>query len=224
MVLLLAGAVLFGGLFLASRSPEINKEATTSPDDATAVAEVAGIQTTSDVQINDDDPVLGDPNAPLTIVEFSDFECPYCREFHQSVFSTIKQRYIDTGQVKVVFKDFPLTQIHPHALAAAEAAQCANAQGKFWEYADLLFNPTNELTNEALINHARTIGIDESAFTKCVSQATFANTVTEDSQEGIRLGISGTPSFIIGRELYEGALPLNEFDRVIQAAQATPTP
>lgn len=86
-----------------------------------------------------DDPALGSAEAPVTMVEFSDFECPFCQQFHTTTFASLKAKYIDTGKVRYIYKDFPLTNIHPHAQRAAEAAGCMTAQGKFWEYAEVLF-------------------------------------------------------------------------------------
>lgn len=89
--------------------------------------------------ISEDDPVLGSPSAPVTMVEFSDFECPFCQQFHTATWPQLKAKYIDTGKVRYIYKDFPLANIHPHAQRAAEAAACMATQGKFWEYADTLF-------------------------------------------------------------------------------------
>src|SRR3989344_9399332 len=95
----------------------------------------------------DDDPVLGEKNAKVTIIEFSDFQCPFCSRFRDQTFDQIKSKYIDTGKVKFVYRDFPLTQIHPMAQKGAEASECADEQGKFWEYHDLLFQKQDEWTS-----------------------------------------------------------------------------
>lgn len=96
------------------------------------------------VTTSSDDPTLGSDNAPVTMVEFSDFECPFCKQYHTATFAQLKTKYIDSGKVRYIYKDFPLTNIHPHAQRAAEAAACVGFQGKFWEYADTLFTQQAE--------------------------------------------------------------------------------
>lgn len=109
-------------------------------------AALAGKKGSVKVTTEANDPTLGAADAPVTMVEFSDFECPFCQQFHATTFGSLKAKYIDTGQVRLVYKDFPLTNIHPHAQRAAEAASCVATQGKFWEYADRLFGQQAEWT------------------------------------------------------------------------------
>jgi protein-disulfide isomerase len=104
-------------------------------------------------------PVLGSPDAKVTLAEFSDFQCPYCKYFKEGVVDAIKDKYIKTGKVKFVFKDFPLSQIHPYAQKAAEASHCAEEQGKYWEYHDTLFDRQAELSKEALVTFAEELGL-----------------------------------------------------------------
>ncbi len=103
----------------------------------------------------DDDPVLGNPNAPVTIIEFGDFQCPYCKKFHDDTFPMLKKTYIDTGKAKFVYRDFPLENIHPNARPAAEAAECADDQGKFWEYHNALYRDQSALFDTSSANNSK---------------------------------------------------------------------
>ncbi len=155
----------------------------------------------------------GDPQAPVTIIEFSDYQCPYC----QAVEATLKQvlgKY--EGQVSLGYRDFPLYQIHPQAKLAAEASRCAADQGKFWEYHDLLFGNPSLLQEPALIEHARKLGLDESRFESCLSAGKFRPSVEADQQDGLKAGVTGTPSFFINGVFLSGNQPFAEFARIIE--------
>jgi protein-disulfide isomerase len=154
----------------------------------------------------------GAREAPVTIVEFSDFQCPYCR----SVVPTLKQvaaRYPD--RVRWVFRDFPLESIHPEAPLAHEAARCAGDQDKFWPYHDLLFEQTN-LAPAALKQYAAQVGLDAGAFEQCLDSRRHRAAVAADVQAGQRLGVTGTPTFFVNGRPLVGNLPLAEFQRVIE--------
>src|SRR3989344_2071642 len=120
----------------------------------------------------DDDPVIGDKDAKVTIIEFSDFQCPFCSRFREQTFDQLKKEYIDTGKVKFVYRDFPLESIHPNALKAAEASECADDQGKFWEYHDILFSKQDEWSQSDGISkfkvYAKDLSLDTSKFDKCL--------------------------------------------------------
>lgn len=157
----------------------------------------------SRVQVSlDDDPVLGDANAPVTIVEFSDMQCPFCGRFFQQTLPQIKSQYIDTGKVKLVFRDFPLS-FHPYAEPAAIGADCANEQGKFWEYHDAVFSTQDTWVNSAdpdaaLKQIAAGLGVNTATFNSCYDTKKYASEVQADFQDGVSVGVSGTPSFYIG--------------------------
>ena len=164
------------------------------------------------VNIAADDPALGNVTAPVTIVEFSDFQCPFC----QRVVPTIKritQTYGD--RVRVVWKDFPLTQIHPQAFKAAEAAQCAREQGKFWEYHDQLFANQRALEPEFLKKYAADTGLDASKFAGCLDSARFAERVQGGISAGSSLGVGSTPSLFINGRMLSGAQPYETFAAII---------
>lgn len=161
----------------------------------------------------DDDPVLGDADAPVTIVEFSDFECPFCSRFRQQTFDQIVDNYGD--DVQIVYRDFPLSQLHPHAQASAEAAECADDQGAFWEYHDLLFANQAALDDDSLIGYADQLGLDVDKFTECFESGKYTDEVLADLNEGISYGVTGTPTFFINGVRLVGAQPYAAFEQVI---------
>jgi protein-disulfide isomerase len=161
--------------------------------------------------------VRGAKEAPVAIVEFSDFQCPYCK----NVTSTVKQlmdKY--PGKVKWVFRDFPIQTIHPAAPKAHEAARCAAEQGKFWEYHDLLFEKSPRQAPEELKQYAKDLKLDSATFAKCLDSGKEGAAVSRDVEDGTRLGVTGTPTFFInGRELV-GNLPLTAFQKIIDSELA----
>ncbi len=165
----------------------------------------------------DDDPVQGSAEASVTIVEFADFECPFCLRFFRQTYPLIQERYIDSGKVKVIYRDFPL-DAHPHAQKAAEAAECADEQGKFWEYHDLLFQNQQALSVADLKSYARQLGLNPARFDECLDSGKYAEEVKRDRADGISLGVSGTPTFFINGKKFIGAQPFSAFEEVIQKA------
>ncbi len=159
--------------------------------------------------------VRGNPKAKVMIVEFSDFQCPYC----QAVEGTLKNVLAKhEGQVAIAFRDLPLRQIHAQAEGAAEAARCAAEQGKFWEYHDLLFANQNKLDRNGLLEQARTLKLDEKQFDSCLSSEKYKPQIQQDSQDGARAGVSGTPGFFINGIFLNGAQPEAAFEKTIQEA------
>ena len=177
----------------------------------------------------DDDPIRGDPNAPITIVEFSDFQCPFCARFHTQTLPAILEEYIDAGKVNLVYRDFPLESIHPNALPAAVAAECANEQGKYWEYHDMLFETQNgwsRLSSEAVIStfseYASEVGLEQEQFDACLESGKYLEEVKNDLSDGRAYDITGTPGFFIGNDeigfvKLSGAQPFDSFKQVIDA-------
>jgi len=165
-----------------------------------------------DVEIDGDDPALGSANAPVTVVEFSDFQCPFCQRVVPTI-KRIKETYGD--RVRIVWKDFPLTAIHPQAFKAAEAGQCAREQGKFWEYHDQLFANQRALEPEFLKKYAADTGLDASKFAACLDSAKYAERVQEQINVGNSLGVSSTPSLFINGRLLSGAQPFETFSAII---------
>ena len=160
-----------------------------------------------------DNPVLGEEDAKVTMIEFSDFQCPYCAAFHQQVFPQINEQYIKTGKVKFVMRDFPLP-FHKSAMAAAIAAECAQDQNKYWEYAEAIFSHQDKLDAESLIDYAKSIGMNEDEFSKCLAINQGAD-IDKDIADGKRHGVTGTPAFFINDRLIEGMQPFSAFAQVI---------
>jgi len=156
--------------------------------------------------------VRGDPNAPITIVEFSDFQCPFCQRSHPVV-KELLAKY--AGKVKVAYRDFPLRQIHPQADAAAEAARCAGEQGKFWQFHDRLFESNRSLDLAAFADHAAALGLDQPKFVDCLAADKFEAQIEQDLQDGTRAGVNGTPGFFINGVMVTGAQPLAAFEKVV---------
>jgi protein-disulfide isomerase len=157
-------------------------------------------------------PSKGGAAAPVTIVEFSDFECPFCA----GLFPTLKQvesRYAD--KIRIVFRQFPLTSIHPHAQKAAEASLCANEQQKFWEMHDAMFLDNKNLEVDALKQKATALKLDMAVFNTCIDSARHAETIRKDIAEGVKLGITGTPAMFINGRFINGNVPLAELSKVI---------
>jgi protein-disulfide isomerase len=159
-----------------------------------------------------DDPSRGPANAPVTIVEFSDFQCPFCARVNPTL-QQVKDTYGDT--IRVVFRDFPLLQIHPQAAKAAEAATCANEQGKFWEMHDRLFANQQKLQVADLKQHAADLGLNAEAFNQCLDSGKHEAEWRKDLEDGAKYGLSGTPAFFINGRLISGAQPLEAFTEII---------
>jgi protein-disulfide isomerase len=152
----------------------------------------------------DDDPLLGKSDAPITLIEFSDYQCPFCARFYRDTFPQIKKDYIDKGKVRYIFRDFPLLSIHPKAQMAAEAAQCAGEQDKYWKMHDILFENQGSMETENLKGYAERLGLNMDDFNKCLEQSRYTNEVKNDIQAGEGAGVQGVPAFIIGRTTDDG--------------------
>lgn len=163
----------------------------------------------------DDDPVKGSSDAPVTMIEFSDYECPFCARYYLQTFPQIDENYIQTGKIKLIFRDYPLG-FHQYAKPAAEAAECANEQGKFWEYHDKLFQNQESLDNPSLKQYAVDLGLDATAFNECLDSEIMASEVEKDFQDGVSYGIKGTPTFFINGIKVVGAQPYEVFEQIIE--------
>ena len=146
-----------------------------------------------------DAPSLGRADAPVTIVEFSDYQCPFCQRFFATTLPALEKDYIEAGKVRYVFRDYPLDQLHPRARKAAEAAHCAGEQGKYWEMHDALFRNQSALDLPQLSEYARALGIDGPSFDACLSSGRNASRVSRGVSDGSAAGLQGTPSFVIGK-------------------------
>jgi protein-disulfide isomerase len=164
------------------------------------------------VPVEATDPSTGSASAPVTVVEFSDFQCPYC----QRASPTLKQLQKAYGdKVRIVWKDFPLTRIHPEAFKAAEAAHCAGDQGKFWEYHDRLFSNQQALKTDSLLKHALDTGLDVGRFGECLAKSKYAERVRDGLALGERLGVNSTPTLYINGRALAGAYPIETLSEVV---------
>lgn len=163
---------------------------------------------------------LGKADAPLTMVEFTDLQCPFCRQFMLTSFDEIKKNWIDTGRLRYVTRDFPIADLHAQAVPAARAARCAGEQGKFWEMRLALMRNANLLSPAYIAATASDLKLDTKTFAACSTSTKFDSEIDADVQEGLRLRVAGTPTFVLGRTangtiegpVVVGALPYAQFD------------
>ena len=167
-----------------------------------------------DIEVSSTDHIRGNVNADITIVEYSDFQCPYCSRFH-----TTMQEVIENfgDKVRWVYKHFPLDSIHPYARKAAEASECAGEQNKFWEYNDELFVNQSKIKTSFLSEAAQNIGLNVKQFDECLESGKYEDKVEEDYQEGISMGVRGTPGGFINGEELGGAVPYATLEAKINA-------
>ncbi len=174
---------------------------------------------------------IGRSDAPLTLVEYTDYQCPFCRQFHISAFEEIRKNYIDTGKLRYVTRDFPL-DMHENAPRAAISARCADEQGKFWEMRHVMIVNANQLQKRDLIAYATDLKLDIDRFANCLDSGKYQTAVLGDLAEGRSAGVSGTPSFVLGPSdnesidgvLIVGALPYAVFDAKLKTLLANPAP
>lgn len=166
-----------------------------------------------DIKVSSSDHIRGNKNAAITIVEFSDYQCPFCARFHETMQEVLKN-YPD--KVRWVFKHFPLDQIHPYARKAAEAAECASEQNKFWEYTDKIYANQASLNTEYLSAAAKQIGLDTKKFDSCLSSGKYAGKVNADYQQGQTYGVRGTPGNYINGQSVPGAVPYSTIEGMIK--------
>ena len=172
----------------------------------------------------DDDAVLGDPDAPVTMVEFSDYECPFCKRHATQTLPELTQKYIDTGKLRLVFRDFPLGFHDPLATSQAMAAECVREQTDdetYFAYHDLIFETTTSngrgMEIAQLYELAEQVGTDKATFTECLESEKYKDEVLKDLADGQSAGVSGTPGFLINGQLVSGAQPFSVFEQIIEA-------
>jgi len=170
--------------------------------------------------------MLGSKGAPLTIVEYTDYQCPFCQRFHLNAYPEIKKNYIDTGKLRFYSKDLPL-DFHSNAMRAAQAAHCAAEQGKFWELRDVMGSNPDKLDMGHIIGFSADLKLDTQKMQDCVNSDKYKARVESDISEAMKLGASGTPAFIVGKsagdgvdgELVVGAMPYSMFDQKLREVQ-----
>jgi protein-disulfide isomerase len=199
-------------------SVELSSETTAAPAAAGVAPKPAAITPADEAMI------LGDPDAPVTIVEFSDYQCPFCERHFQQTWPRLKAEFVDTGRVRYAFKDFPLSNIHPQAPKAHEAARCAGEQGAYWEMHDRIFEGQSEWAGkskhvEVLKGYALELGLDTAAFDACLDSGRWTEDVQRDLAEGAALGVRGTPTLFISGYPLVGAQPYEVFQQAIRLAE-----
>lgn len=175
--------------------------------------------------------MLGKPDAPLTMIEYTDLQCPFCRQFHITAFEQIKKEYIDTGKLRYLTRDLPIESIHPQALPAARATRCAGEQGKFWEMRHSILLNNARLTTDSFATFAQDLKLNAGEFKTCFANtAKFQAEIAKDMAEAASVGISATPSFVIGRTSatgiegvrFIGAQPFAAFEAKLKELSAKP--
>lgn len=177
----------------------------------------------------DNNPFKGDKSAKLTLIEFSDYQCPFCARFFRETLPQIEKEYVSTGKLKYVYRDFPIEAIHPDAFKAHQAANCAGEQGKYWEMHDRLFQNQNQLGAAELPKHAQAIGLKTAEFEECLKSGRHGTEIRKDMEDGQKAGVQGTPTFFLGVQeadgktikilrVIVGAQPYGQFKEAIEWA------
>lgn len=227
-------AAFFAGSYIGLKSEELTK-AELNEAIAKLESKIVKIQQVEQPKIEpimisaDDDPVRGNQDAPITIVEFSDFQCPFCARFQIQTLPLILEQYVETGKVKFVYRDFPIQNSHPNAMPAAAASECAHEQDKYWEYHDALFE-NQAVWNKVEITSAITIfkefatelNLNQEQFDSCLDSGKYIEEIKNDLNDGRNYGITGTPGFFIGNDdigfvKLNGAQPFEAFKSVIDS-------
>jgi protein-disulfide isomerase len=149
-------------------------------------------------------PMLGSKTAPVTMVEFTDYQCPFCQRFHLQVYNELKKDFIDTGKVRFYSRDLPIDQIHPNAMRAAQAARCAGDQGQFWSLRDIMASHPESLDLTSLVADASLVKINPDTFRSCVETGKYKEAVQGDLLEAMKIGADGTPAFVVGKSTPDG--------------------
>lgn len=202
---IIAAGLIVGGAVFYSDKGNPNKTPSENGNNNEVVANVSV----------DDDPFKGAPDAPVTIIEFSDYECPYCAAFFRNTLPELEEKYINAGKVKFVYRDFPIPS-HKNAQTAAEAAQCAGDEGKYWEMHDKIFENQEMMDKNNLVGHAASLGLKTDDFNLCLKDGKYADEVKNDFRDGTKAGVEGTPTFFINGRKVVGAQPFSVFEKIIE--------
>jgi protein-disulfide isomerase len=171
--------------------------------------------------------MMGSKDAPVTLVEFTDYQCPFCQRFHATVFNDLKRNFIDTGKVRFYSLDLPLDTLHPNATRAAQAGRCAAEQGQFWALRSVMGSNPDKLDLDHLTGFATDLKMDTLAFRNCVESERYKNSVQADVTEAMKIGAQATPTFVVGKstpegvdgEIMIGALPYPNFEQKLKSLE-----
>ena len=211
---LIAGVLIAGAVIYTNGSKSGNPTAAIDNTNQTPSAEVS-------LALNSEDVILGDPKAPVTLIEYGDFQCPFCGRFYSQTENLIKEQYVRTGKVKFVYRHFAF--LGPESLEAANAVECAKDQGKFWEFHDALYSAEikdgeehNGNLNAALFNSlANQLGMNAVSFSACLASNKYADKVQGDYNNALAAGVRSTPTIFINGQKIEGAVPFANFKAII---------
>lgn len=225
LAILLGLSIIAGSIYLSFGWP--NRQVAINQTGNNVAGETAPPREAFPPAAADDDPFLGNKDAPVTLIEFSDFQCPFCRKLWRETLPEIKKNYIDTGKARLVYRDFPLTAIHPAAQKAAEAGQCADDQGRFWDMHDKMYaeqdkegTGTIQFELADIKKWASEIGLNAGEFNNCLDSDKYKKEVEKDLADGTASGITGTPGTFVNGTLIKGSVPYATFAQAIDAALA----
>lgn len=227
-------AAFFAGSYASLKSDELTKselnEAIAKLESKIVKNQLGGQPKVQPIIVSiDDDPVIGNQDAPITIVEFSDFQCPFCARFQMQTLPSILEQYVETGKVKFVYRDFPIQSSHSNAMIAAVASECAHEQDKYWEYHNKLFENQTVWTKMETMTvittfkeFATKLNLNKEQFDSCLDLGKYIEEINNDLKDGRDYGITGTPGFFIGNEdigfvKLNGAQPFEAFKIVIES-------
>lgn len=216
---LIPGAIVAAGVIIAFAVLYSNPGPKSLPkNDSAAAGAIPQAHVIDAKSLPDDDPSLGNPAAPVTVVEFGDFQCPFCGRFFKTVEAQLIEKYVKTGQVKFVYRDFAF--LGDESNWAAEAANCANEEGKYWQYHDYLYSHQkgeNEgaFSKENLKQFARELGLNGNQFDMCLDSDKYAKEIEKDTVDGRTAGVSGTPTSFVNGRIITGAVPFAQLAGVI---------
>ena len=213
--ILFVASLLTGGFGMGPKAAPTGGTGGTPTDPAAGT----GAAPTGPVEVNlEGAHSLGAEDAPVVLIEWSDYQCGFCQRFKMETEPQIIKNYVETGKVRFVYKHFPLDSIHPQATPAALASECAGEQGKFWEYNDKIFANTQSLNTANYRLWAKDLGLNEGMFNTCLDTQKYLDRVKSDMQEGLAAGVRGTPGFLLNGKLISGAQPYAVFQAEIEAA------
>jgi protein-disulfide isomerase len=216
-VSIVIAGVIVAGAIMYTNSPSANVSGTAQVDGGANNARPTIVN--SDVlKVRAEDHILGDPEAKVTVIEYGDFECPFCGRLFSDAISGIKENYVKSGDVQLVYRHFPLTTIHTQAQGAAEASECAGEQGQFWPYHDILYERQSALSASSYKAWASELGLDTVQFNNCVDSNKYAKKVSDGFNEARSLGANGTPATFVNGQLVSGAQPYSAFEQLIEDA------
>ncbi len=229
MAIIIAGLLIAGAIVLTQDGAQQKAQSASSAlkaNSETKKEEVKIDPKNINISGEGDDPMLGNPNAPITMVVFKDFECHFCKKLHMEIQPKIVEKYVKTGKVKIIDRDFPF--LGPASVLAAEAANCAFEQNKYWDYVDILHSvqsghDSKPFEEDRLKEYATNIKLNTDKFNKCLDSEKYFEEVSKDFEEGKALGVKGTPTTYVNNEVLNGALPFEEFEKVIDGLLAATT-